>query len=33
MTKMFEALIEQFSKYDLDVSKVINDVINGMVGR
>ena len=34
MRKMFEDLIKQYSKYEnLDVSIVINDVINGMFGR
>jgi hypothetical protein len=34
MKQMFVDLIERFSKYEnLDVCKVINDVINGMVGR
>lgn len=34
MTQMFKDLINQFSKYEnLDVAKVINDVINSMTGR
>ena len=33
MRRVFEELIERYSKYDLDVAMVINDYINSMTGR
>ena len=33
MRRVFEELIERYSKYDLDVAMVINDYINNMTGR
>ena len=33
MRKMFEAIIAQYSKYNVNVNTVISDVVNTMSGR
>ena len=33
LEEMFAELIERYSKYNLNVDRVINDVINSMTGR
>ena len=33
MNEMFADLIGRFSKYDLNVSLVVNDIINSITGR
>jgi hypothetical protein len=33
MFAYFEMIIEQWSKYNINIGLLINDVINGMVGR
>jgi hypothetical protein len=33
MKGYFEWIIERYSKYDINIGRVINDVVNGMFGR
>ena len=33
MLSYFEMIIEQWSKYNINICLLMNDVINGMVGR